>query len=192
MSRGKIWKSTIFTLAFKKALEIYGLKQKDIAEKIEMPTGRVSEYATGKTDPTIENVNKIAAALGLSISDFFALAENDPPHGKAPPPAIVPPPQPSGLALERENELLRQIAGMVSTITDMVSERGMLASELLAKDAKLATVIEALRLKDLELVEKDGIIKQLVELLKEAGLEDIIPPALLLRAEGMKMTGGKW
>lgn len=175
MSRGKIWKSTVFTLAFKKALEFYDLKQKDIAEKIEMPTGRVSEYATGKTDPTIENVNKIAAAFNLSISEFFALGLEGAERPPAAPPAVVQPPAPATISPERELELLRRIEAMT------VKWEG-LSDEMLIKDARIKE-------KDKIIDGKNEIIKQLsaangklIDILKEAGEEDRLPPELIFSA----------
>lgn len=156
-----------------------------VALDLNITQGALSDYLNGKKVPSLAMMEQIATAIGLDLSDMLqdgrALLAGEAP---APPVAAVQPPAPPTISPEREMELLRQIA-------DMAAKRETLSDEMLAKDKIIATTTEALRIKDIEVAEKrealtakDQIIGQLVALLKEAGLEHTIPPALtsLIRA----------
>ncbi len=77
MSIGKNQNTEIFIVALKTAMAKYGLNQPQLAEKIGLPSGGVSAYLNGKTDPGFTKIQKIATGLGLTLSQFFALAEGD-------------------------------------------------------------------------------------------------------------------
>jgi transcriptional regulator with XRE-family HTH domain len=97
MSTIKESKTTIFTLAFGRAVKLSSLTKKQVAEKTGIFAGRISEYALGKTDPSFANILKIANCFGYGLTEFFALGEHQPPT------------EPPVLSTEREIELLRKI-----------------------------------------------------------------------------------
>lgn len=98
----------------------------------------------------------------------------------------------AAISPEREMELLRKMEVLTDDLRAAAVRRDYLADELHAADNRIkekekiiSTTVEALRIKDIEVAEKrelltgkDKIIQQLVDLLKEAGLEHTIPPAL--------------
>ncbi len=86
MSTGKHSKTTFFIKSFTLALEGSGLTKKQVSEKTGIFAGRLSEYALGKTDPSFQNIIKIANCFGLTLSAFFALADEDESLQSAPQP----------------------------------------------------------------------------------------------------------
>lgn len=47
--------------------ELLGLKQKDIALKLDLPTNTYNGYETGKRSPSLDVTAQIADALGISV-----------------------------------------------------------------------------------------------------------------------------
>ncbi len=119
MSSMKQSKTSVFTLAFAAALTIYKISKKEVAEKTGIFTGRISEYALGKTDPSLENIIKIANSFGLDIVDFLALGH---PEGPKPQPAAPP------LTDARELELYRRLAKKDDEIETLKAENARLKS----------------------------------------------------------------
>ena len=76
MSSEKTGICAIFLRAYKKASEITGLKQKEIAAIMNVRPSSINVYATGKTDPGLAVVIKIAAAFGYDVVDFLALGRD--------------------------------------------------------------------------------------------------------------------
>lgn len=79
MSSEKTPHCEIFLRAFKKAKEITKLNQTAIAVKLGVRASSINTYATGKKEPGLGVVTRIAAAFGYDIVDFLALGrEVDP------------------------------------------------------------------------------------------------------------------
>tara|TARA_B110000046_G_C12942965_1_gene376630 strand:+ start:239 stop:601 length:363 start_codon:yes stop_codon:yes gene_type:complete len=55
----------------KKVREAKGLSQKEVAGLIDMAQAQYSRIESGKTDPSFSVVDKIANALGFSLSELF-------------------------------------------------------------------------------------------------------------------------
>lgn len=55
----------------KKVREAKGLSQKELAGLLEMPQPQYSRIESGKTDPSFTTLERIAKALGISLSDLF-------------------------------------------------------------------------------------------------------------------------
>jgi transcriptional regulator with XRE-family HTH domain len=53
-----------------------GLSQKEVITTIGMGSAQYSRIENGKTDPSVTTLEKIATALGVTLSELFA--ENDP------------------------------------------------------------------------------------------------------------------
>lgn len=49
-----------------------GLSQQEVAEKIGIDRAQYSRVETGKSEPTITSLTKIAQALEVSVIDFFS------------------------------------------------------------------------------------------------------------------------
>lgn len=79
MSREKLHASEFFSEAYKRATEITGLKQREIAERLSVKPSVVSVYASGKKEPGMNMVMAVAEAFGYDIVDFLALGRGDPP-----------------------------------------------------------------------------------------------------------------
>lgn len=77
MSIEKSTVSSIFLRAYKKASEITGLKQKEIAEVMGVSPGAINVYVRGRREPSLAAVIKIAAAFGYDIVDFLALGRDE-------------------------------------------------------------------------------------------------------------------
>ena len=56
----------------KKAREAKGLTQKEVALTVNMDQSQYSKIEKGKTDPSSSTLEKIAKALGLTLSELFA------------------------------------------------------------------------------------------------------------------------
>ena len=61
-------------------LEKTGVRQNEFAEKIGVAQGTVSNMKRGARGITGENLDRICAALGISISEFFAMDAKDMPE----------------------------------------------------------------------------------------------------------------
>ena len=48
-----------------------GLTQRQLAKKCDLATGTIQQYELGKRKPKIEQVQKMSAALGVSISELL-------------------------------------------------------------------------------------------------------------------------
>ncbi|MBL4707066.1 MAG: helix-turn-helix transcriptional regulator [Flavobacteriales bacterium] len=59
----------------KKAREAKGLSQKELAGLLSMPQPQYSRIESGKTDPSFSVVDRVATALGLSLSELFQAEE---------------------------------------------------------------------------------------------------------------------
>ena len=55
----------------RKAREGRGLSQKELAGLLDMPPSQYNRIEGGKTDPSFTTLERIAAALGLSLSELF-------------------------------------------------------------------------------------------------------------------------
>lgn len=178
-----------FRAALRAWLDKSGKKQKDAISDLGIPASSIKNFLSKSGGLSFEKMEEIANRLGRDLADMLiegrAILAGETPSlpveakTPLPPPTITP---------EREMELLRQIA-------EMAVKQGKITDELLAKAEVISTTTEALRIKDIELGEKrelltakDKIIQQLVDLLKEAGLEHTIPPALIssIRADREK------
>lgn len=73
MSMGKVNSDNIYIRSFKKAQEITGLMQKDIAEKMGVNPSAISQYASGLRDPGLKFMERVAEAFGYDVVDFLAL-----------------------------------------------------------------------------------------------------------------------
>lgn len=196
-----------FRVAFKAHIERSGKKKIEIADELGLNTGTLSNVL--KSGASSAMMEEIANKLGYDLADMLQggrailaggavhIAEAGKMAGEAPVPpvAALTPPAPPTISPEREMELLRKIEALTDEMLAANAIRNELAAELLAKGRIIATTTEALRIKDIEVAEKrealtakDQIIGQLVALLKEAGLEHTIPPALtsLIQADREK------
>lgn len=52
-----------------------GLSQEALAVKLGVATNTISRWETGTYEPTLEDLEKLARELGVSILEFFPLAE---------------------------------------------------------------------------------------------------------------------
>lgn len=59
------------------ALHKYKISQKELAEMSGLRPASISDFANGKKAPSFENIVRIADALRLSLSDFFAVTIDD-------------------------------------------------------------------------------------------------------------------
>jgi transcriptional regulator with XRE-family HTH domain len=55
----------------KKVREAKGLSQKELAGLLDMPQPQYSRIESGKTDPSFTTLERIAKALGISLSELF-------------------------------------------------------------------------------------------------------------------------
>ena len=62
--------------SIKIAMACSDLKQVDIVIKTDIGITTITNIATGKANPSIEIVNKIAIATGYKLSEFIALGED--------------------------------------------------------------------------------------------------------------------
>lgn len=150
-----------FRAAFKSYIETSGKKKIEIAGELGINTGTLSNLL--KNGASSAMMEEIAGKLGFDLLDMLAegrslLAGGGPTRPVA---ARSPLPPHYPIAPERELELLRQIA-------DMAAKREWLSDELLAKDRLISRLSEA-----------NG---KLVDILKEAGEEGLIPPDLIFSA----------
>lgn len=68
----------------KYARELAGLTQRELAEKLGLSHGAIGLYELGKREPDLTTLQRIAHALGTSVS--YLVGETDDP---SPPPSIV-------------------------------------------------------------------------------------------------------
>ena len=54
-----------------------GMTQEQLAQAAGVPRICIARYETGKHDPGIRNVGKIAAALGCSLDDLIGREDDD-------------------------------------------------------------------------------------------------------------------
>ena len=59
----------------KSARKAKGLTQKQLAEAVGVVTGTIQQYELGKRQPRIEQIEKIAEILGVSLSDLIGFSE---------------------------------------------------------------------------------------------------------------------
>lgn len=59
----------------KKVREAKGLSQKELAGLLDMPQPQYSRIESGKTDPSFTTLERIAKALGVSLSELFKADE---------------------------------------------------------------------------------------------------------------------
>lgn len=55
----------------KKLIELSGLSQKELAEKLETKGARISEYKTGKRGITLEKLKDWCNKLNIDIKELF-------------------------------------------------------------------------------------------------------------------------
>ena len=53
-------------------LEVLGLTQRELAERLGIESVNVSRWERGVVEPRIRHVREIAGMAGLPVSDFFA------------------------------------------------------------------------------------------------------------------------
>lgn len=63
-------------LRIKEILKQRGVTQKGLAEKIGVSIISISRIAQGEQNPSLDTLQKIAEALGVSLADLFAEREN--------------------------------------------------------------------------------------------------------------------
>lgn len=51
--------------------DLRGLSQRQLACRLHMAASQLSRYETGRTEPTLAVLARIARALKVSVSDFF-------------------------------------------------------------------------------------------------------------------------
>lgn len=56
------------TIYLREILEEKGIKQKFIAEKLDVSVSSVSLWVVGKTEPTLANLKKLAEVLNVDVS----------------------------------------------------------------------------------------------------------------------------
>ena len=61
-----------FGARIKEIRESRGLNQEQLAELVNMESRHISRIETGKSFTTLENISKIAIALGVSIDSLFS------------------------------------------------------------------------------------------------------------------------
>lgn len=61
----------IFTLRIKKAREMSGFTQVEVSKELEIPQPTLSGYESGKHEPSVENIGKLADFYGVSIDWLF-------------------------------------------------------------------------------------------------------------------------
>lgn len=60
-----------FGKAIRKRRRELDLTQEQLAERSELHRGYISTIETGDRNPSLENIEKLAKALDISIADFF-------------------------------------------------------------------------------------------------------------------------
>ena len=60
----------------KRTREAKSLSQKEVITAIGMGAAQYSRIENGKTDPSVSTLDKIAKALGVSLSELFAIEAN--------------------------------------------------------------------------------------------------------------------
>jgi len=60
----------------KRIRNIYGLKAKEMSEKLEISASYLSEIENGKKQPSLELLNKYAEVFGMKLSSLILLSEN--------------------------------------------------------------------------------------------------------------------
>ena len=83
MSSQKKEPVTIFQASLAAALKKEGWTQHQLAASTDIPRSRISEYSTGKTEPGMKNLEKIARAFRLTPAAFLALGEKSTGSGLA-------------------------------------------------------------------------------------------------------------
>jgi two-component system response regulator len=73
---------SLFGEAIKRTRTELRMSQEDLAERAGLHRTYVSEVERGKRNVSIENIQKLAEALDLSISKLFAIADNGQERGK--------------------------------------------------------------------------------------------------------------
>lgn len=53
--------------------ESLGLSQRELARRAGIPNGNISQIEQGKVSPSIQSLQKILAAAGVTLADFFAM-----------------------------------------------------------------------------------------------------------------------
>jgi len=147
--------------AFMRWYNNLGKKQAEVAPLLGMTQGAFSRFINKKIDITLATMETFASSIDVDLLSFIAAGEAPPP-----PPTIDP---------ERELELLRRIEAITIKWEN-------LSDELLVKDGRIKE-------KDKVIAEKNQLISQLseangklIDILKEAGEDDRIPPDLILAA----------
>lgn len=66
---------TVFQEKFSEALKNSALKQKDIAEACNIDKSCITQYKTGKTQPTLEVLTALCKALEVSADYLLGLSD---------------------------------------------------------------------------------------------------------------------
>ena len=69
-----IWQNNVMTLAIGTALKHKGMTQAALADKVEVSRGFMSEIISGKKTPSLETLQKIATALGVSPAELYKVS----------------------------------------------------------------------------------------------------------------------
>lgn len=165
---------------FWKALEIARSEKGWTYTRIAKEAGINNKYLTivkrGDRNPKAETQEKIAAAFGYQLLDFIALGRSPGPPPAGQPPVTIPSPGNDLEQLRRKND------DLTDALLKAIAKWEGLSDEMLIKDARI-------KAKDRIIDGKNEVIKQLseangklVDILKEAGEEDRIPPDLIYSA----------
>lgn len=95
-------------------MERRGLKQSALAKRAGFGPGRISEYLSDKADPSYENLQRLASALEVTLSEFFGMDEGRP--------AQVAPPEPGPDFRARYYAALEQIAAQAAELSAQRAE----------------------------------------------------------------------
>jgi plasmid maintenance system antidote protein VapI len=55
----------------RKALRRYGMRQQDLAERLNMSAAQISRYSNGKQGMTLDTAVSIARAIGCHVEDLY-------------------------------------------------------------------------------------------------------------------------
>ncbi|NMF00045.1 helix-turn-helix domain-containing protein [Aneurinibacillus aneurinilyticus] len=61
----------------RKVLRRYGMRQQDLADRLNMSTAQVSRYSNGKQGMTLDTAVSIARAIGCRVEDLYEWIPSD-------------------------------------------------------------------------------------------------------------------
>ena len=69
--KGKMTKNPFLQDRMKRLREVRGISQKEFASKIGVHPSLISNLESGKRNPSMQTLSKIAKALGVTVSQLF-------------------------------------------------------------------------------------------------------------------------